>query len=96
MFLKGSRYEGSRPFTLDPRTGAGFEGVRPRAIAPAQGVVEHVVAADERLDLLARHYYDDERLWWRIVDANPGFLFGPDLLLGGMEGRVILVPRREE
>lgn len=27
----------------------------------------------EEIDLLARRYYGDESLWWRILDANPLF-----------------------
>lgn len=33
--------------------------------------VQHQVMQGETLDLLARQYYGDERLWWRIADANP-------------------------
>ncbi len=86
-----------------------FPGVRPRAIAPTPGVIEHTVRAGDRLDLLARHYYNDDRLWWRIVDANPEFFYGGDLVreeevgdqgsppepprLESMVGRTILIPR---
>ena len=48
--------------------------------------------AGDRLDLLARHYYNDDRLWWRIVDANPESLYGGDLLTEEMEGQVLLIP----
>ena len=60
-----------------------FPGVRPREIGPAPGVPRARRPAGDRLDLLARHYYNDDRLWWRIVDANPEVLFGGDMLLGG-------------
>jgi len=108
MLLKGSRYEGSAPFTAAPGEGPAplFPGLRPRPIPPTAGVVEHTVKAGERLDLLARHYYNDDRLWWRIADANPEALYGGDLLrereargrdgslrLEGMVGRAILIPR---
>ena len=76
MILKGSRYEDVRSFT-----GYGdetFPGVRPRPVETALGAIEHTVQAGDRLDLLARHYYNDDRLWWRILDANPGFLYGGD------------------
>lgn len=73
-----------------------FAGIRPRSISPASGVIEHRVQAGDRLDLLARHYYNDARLWWRIVDANPQVLYGGDLVLPEMEGQIILIPRARE
>jgi hypothetical protein len=97
MLLRGSRYSASRRFTEDPRAEQGaFRGLRPRPIGPATGVIEHVVKAGERIDLLARHYYNDDRLWWRIVDANSSFLSGGDMTLAGVEGRVILIPKARE
>jgi len=107
MFLKGSRYEQARPFTTSDGTPP-FPGVRAREIAPAPPVLEHTVQAGDRLDRLARHYYNDDRLWWRIVDANPEVFYGTDLLretadalpvangllgLGRMVGQAILIPR---
>lgn len=79
MFLKGSRYEQARPFVSEDGS-VPFPGVRPREIAPAPAVLEHTVQAGDRLDRLARHYYSDDRLWWRIVDANPEVFYGADLL----------------
>ena len=73
-----------------------FTGIRPREIGTAGGVIEHVIKTGDRLDLLAGHYYNDDRLWWRIVDANPEFLFGGDMVLDTMEGQVILVPKARE
>lgn len=96
MFLKGSRYENARSFEPDAEGNEVFPGVRPRAVVPAAGVVEHVVRAGERLDLLARHYYNDDRLWWRIVDANPRFVFGGNVITKEMEGEVIVIPRAKE
>lgn len=110
MFLKRSRYEKSRPFVNEDGTPP-FRGVRARDIGPASPVLEHTVQAGDRLDRLARHYYNDERLWWRIVDANPDVFYGGDLLrereealpvaggslsLDRMVGRAILVPRATE
>ena len=107
MFLKGSRYETARAF-VSANGAPPFPGVRAREIAPAPPVLEHTVQAGDRLDRLARHYYNDDRLWWRIVDANPEVFYGGDLLrekedelpvAGGtlslerMVGRAILIPR---
>lgn len=94
MLLRGSRYAPARGFA--PTAGEMFRGLRPREIGRATGALEHVVRAGDRLDLLARHYYDDDRLWWRIVDANPAFLYGGDMTLEQVEGRVILIPRAKE
>ncbi|MFZ7127173.1 MAG: hypothetical protein ACOWWM_13550 [Desulfobacterales bacterium] len=96
MFQKGSRYENTALFqpTADGRTV--FEGVRPRTIGPAPGVIEHTVRTGDRLDLLAGHYYNDDRLWWRIVDANPTVVLGGDMVLSAMEGEIILIPKARE
>lgn len=96
MFKKGSRYENTRTFEPTPTGLTAFEGIRPRVIGPATGVIEHVVKTGERLDLLAGNYYNDDRLWWRIVDANPDFFFGGDMVLDRMEGQVILIPKARE
>ncbi len=91
MFVKGSRYEAARRFE-----GADFEGVRPRDMGPSTGVVEHVIQVGDRLDLLARHYYNDSRLFWRILDANPDILFGGDVELSEVEGEILLIPKAKE
>jgi len=96
MLKKGSRYQEAKMFDATTDGLTVFEGIRPREIGTAIGVVEHVIKAGDRLDLLAGHYYNDDRLWWRIVDANPEFLFGGDMVLDTMEGRVILVPKARE
>jgi hypothetical protein len=96
MFQRNSRYARSRPFEPDPVLGEVFRGVRPREIGPATGVLEHVIRVGDRLDLLARYYYNDSRLGWRILDANPELLFGGDISLASFEGRVLLIPRAEE
>ncbi|HHD63016.1 MAG TPA: hypothetical protein ENK96_01335 [Desulfobulbaceae bacterium] len=92
MFQKNSRYEKARLFTSKEDATRVFAGIRPRIIEQAPGVIQHTVKAGDRLDLLARHYYNDDRLWWRIVDANPEFLYGHDLVSEEMEGQVILIP----
>ncbi len=96
MLLKKSRYKDAGPFEPRPDGSEVFAGLRPRVIGEAAGVVEHEVQATDRLDRLARHYYNNDRLWWRIVDANPQFVFGPDLLGADMAGRVILIPKIKE
>lgn len=109
MFQPGSRYEKVKAFAPAADGAPAFRGIRPRPVPPTAGVIEHTVKAGDRLDLLARHYYDDDRLWWRIADANPEALYGGDLVretaagnagepgrLERMVGRVILIPRARE
>jgi nucleoid-associated protein YgaU len=90
MLLKNSRYANAREFDSES---SDFLGIRPRHIETAAGVIEHRVEVGQRLDLLARHYYNDSRLWWRILDANPDLLCGASMLLDEMAGEVILIPR---
>lgn len=96
MFQKGSRYEKAHLFESKEDGTDVFDGIRPSEIDPATGVIQHTIKAGDRLDLLARHYYNDDRLWWRIVDANPEFLYGGDVVLEEMEGRMILIPKVRE
>ena len=106
MLRKGSRYQKSKRFLTSATMSPPFGGLRPREIPRTEGVIEHRVRQGDRLDLLARHYYNDDRLWWRIADANPSFLYGGDMVLvtdeprdsddldlSAMVGRVILIPR---
>jgi len=76
MPVPKSRYTHARPFEPSSDSRERFPGRRPRAIDTAEGVIEHQVQAGDRLDHLARHYYNNDRLWWRIVDANPEFFYG--------------------
>jgi hypothetical protein len=96
MIQRGSRYENVRLFAATVSGTTPFPGLRPRDIGTSTGVLEHVIRAGDRLDLLARHYYNDDRLWWRILDANPGFNFGGDLALSSAEGTTLLIPRARE
>ena len=96
MFLKGSRYEKASLFYPDENGELAFDGVRAREIGKATGVIEHNIKAGDRLDLLARHYYNNDRLWWRILDANPDILFATDLLLDEWQGQIILIPKIRE
>ncbi|TKJ38533.1 hypothetical protein CEE37_12255 [candidate division LCP-89 bacterium B3_LCP] len=96
MFKKGSRYEKARTFDPDADGSVVLNGVRPRKIGKATGMVMHTVKAGERIDLLAHHYYNDDRLWWRIVDANPEFFYGGNIITKEMEGSVIMIPKAKE
>lgn len=103
-----NRYSETGRFQPDARGNSDFSGVRPREITPAEPVLEHRITAGERLDQLSNHYFNDDRLWWRLGDASWLFLYAPDMLadLGGlasseddplqrhdMTGRMIFIPR---
>lgn len=96
MLLKDSRYKTARRFEADEQGVVRCKGTRPRVIGPAVGVIEHVVREGDRLDLLARHYYGDDRLWWRILDANPDLSSGVELSLKARAGEVILIPKAKD
>ena len=93
MLLKKSRYQkNARPFEPQGEEGV-FRGIRARNVTTLEGVIEHTICETDRLDHLAQHYYNDDRLWWRIVDANPKLLFADQLLGEEYIGEVILIPK---
>ncbi len=96
MLMGNSRYKNGRRFAADEQGQVRCKGIRERVIGPAVGVVEHVIEAGDRLDLLAHHYYNDARLWWRILDANPDLAGGVELSLAEKAGEVILIPKAKE
>jgi hypothetical protein len=96
MPQKASRYYHTRSFSAENGQLPVFEGIRPRTIGPATGVLEYVVKEKDRLDLLALYFYVDGRKWWRILDANPDIVFGADLTLSEYVGEIILIPRAVE
>ena len=99
MVTPGSRYENAVPFEADSSEAAaapaGFRGLRPRAIGPAKPVIEHALREGERHDALAVLYYNEPRLWWRILDANPDVLYAGDLTERAA-GETLLIPRAAE
>jgi hypothetical protein len=96
MSLKGPRYQNAPIFAGVDGGSPLFQGVRPRTIGQAEGVLEYLVKEDDRLDLLALYFYVDSRKWWRILDANPEIVFGADLTLEDYIGETILIPRATE
>ncbi len=96
MIEKGSRYENARLFGAVPNSEPVFGGIRPREISAAAGVIEYTVKEGDRLDLLALHFYNNTRRWWRILDANPQIIFAADLMLSEYVGATILIPRASE
>lgn len=54
-------------------------------------VVDHVLIAGERMDMLAHRYYGDDQLWWVIAAANR--IVDPFSLTSGMTLRIPLDAR---
>ena len=92
MRRKGSRYENTPLFGYE----SGFQGFRERSLASPPGVLEHTVLHTDRIDLLAQSYYQNDRRWWRVMDANAEFLYGVELLDEQMQGDVIAIPPSRE
>ena len=76
-----SRYADVKLFEPDALGRVIFKGLLPRPITPVPGAVEHSVVAGERLDQMSLVYFNDDRRWWRILDANVGFLCGTDMTI---------------
>ena len=81
MFFKGSRYRKLEDELTTDARGRTLPSKSIRLLPAVEGQFQHVVAAGERLDLLAYKYYQQPRKWWRICDANAPFL-SPLALLG--------------
>jgi nucleoid-associated protein YgaU len=95
-FQRESRYKNTKLFSRTGLTGASFSGTRVRQVNTAEGVLEHTIQAGERLDLLALHYYNDDRKWWRILDANPYLIDAGEVVLDAYEGETIVIPRAQD
>lgn len=92
-FEKSSRYIETRRFSPDRRGELPFPGTRTRDIEAGEGVLEHTLQSGQRLDLLALHYYNDVRKWWRILDANPHINTAGQVVLDEFTGTTIVIPR---
>jgi len=96
VLVKKSRYRNARKFSADASGDRVFDGLRSREIGKTTAILEHEIQAGDRLDNLARHYYNDDRLWWRIVDANAEITFAENILGENMVGQVLLIPAVSE
>lgn len=91
MFSRISRYRGlPDEATADARRGV-VRWKSLRLAPPAPGTFLHTVEEGDRLDHLAFKYYEQPRDWWRIADANPGFL-SPAALLGAEPRPTVRIP----
>lgn len=64
-----SRYHGVS--VVEDAQGRTLVAQRLAPLTDSHGGLVHTVTSGETFDLLARHYYGREDLWWRIADANP-------------------------
>jgi hypothetical protein len=94
MFAPGSRYQALPVATITVRRADGGEHevryVRRRFLPRVEDhtiLVEHTVAAGERLDILAARYAGDPTQFWRLCDA--GGVLRPQEL--EVLGRVVVV-----
>ena len=94
MFQKQSRYKNVLKFVFDTEKDNAFNGYRTRDFISPVGVIEHTVKQGDRLDLLALYYYNNDRMWWRIVDANPQFIYSGNMINKNMIGDVIVIPKK--
>ena len=103
-----SRYAEVGVFEADPLARVRFRGLLPRNIRTLRGRLEHTVRAGQRLDHLALDYFNQDRDWWQIADANAGFTCATDMVLERdpgeedplgreeMVGGTIIIPARED
>lgn len=89
MFFRGSRYESVPNAELTTREGRVIRYKRIRFVPDACGVLGHLVALGDRLDLIAYRVYRDPEQFWRICDAN--LALRPEDLVAE-PGRRLLIP----
>ena len=84
MFTKNSRYYALDDIVINNDNNRQIKAKTIRLIDKVEGVFEHLIDENDRLDLLAKKYYDQPIKWWRICDANPEFKSPLDLLGQGV------------
>jgi hypothetical protein len=78
-FFKGSAYERTPLFEPDETGKSVFKGLRARRLRNPEPVLEHTVAAKNRLDSVSHEYFAESRDWRWLAEANPDALFPEDL-----------------
>jgi predicted RNA binding protein with dsRBD fold (UPF0201 family) len=81
MFSKGSRYGRLPDVITKDASGSLIPSKSLRLNAKTDGKILHTIEDGDRLDHLAYTYYKQPGKWWRICDANPGFMF-PQRMIG--------------
>ncbi len=88
MIFKGSRYAQVGAYQTTDADGRIVFALNIRFIPPTPAGYLHTFTADERLDLLAYHFYRNPEKFWRIADANTEM--DPEELL--VPGRQLRIP----
>src|SRR5262245_14477999 len=70
MIFKRSRYEREGVYQVTGLSGQPVSALKIRLIPPTPAGFLHTFTADERLDLLAAHFYQNPEKFWLIADAN--------------------------
>jgi nucleoid-associated protein YgaU len=93
-----SRYDNVDTAVLTVRTESGgtreVRYLRRRELPDATTIVpiaQHLVLAQDRLDLIAGSYYGDPTAYWQIAEAN-GALDPEELVGPPSEGTVLVIP----
>lgn len=85
---KRSRYEGTYLFQ-DPETNHIFvDPIREPKFSEEREDFYRQIRAGDRLDIIAKEMYGDERLEWILVDANPQYTSPLEI----KEGDYIVIP----
>ena len=74
------RYSDTPSFQWPDPAVTPFRGLMPRRVRSHAAYVEYELKVGDRLDRLAKEFYDDPRLWWVIAEANPETFLPADLL----------------
>ena len=83
MIFQGSRYSANDVVEVVTPDGRVTRTLALRAIAPAPGALDHVVADGERFYTLAARFYGEPTRYWLLLDANPDTLNPFELLVAG-------------
>ncbi|MBZ4649175.1 hypothetical protein [Thermosipho sp. (in: thermotogales)] len=63
-------------------------GTDPLKIRKSDDDIEHIWSQGDRLDLLAKKYLNDDKLWWIIAEYNNIMFFFEEIEIG----RIIYIP----
>ncbi len=80
MFGKSSRYAKLKDTTVSDAQGRTLQAKAVRVLPEAGASFSYTVTEADRLDHLGYRAFRKSGLWWRICDANPGFMQPQELI----------------
>jgi len=89
VIIKGSRYEGTPIVEVTDAKGRQVAAIGIRITPRAPAGFVHTTTDNDRLDLLAYHYYRNPEKFWLVGDANEPL---DPLELLRTPGRHVLIP----